>query len=289
MSGHVGSRFVVGGVDRVLPAFWRGVTVEGVNDHGEHRVGGGPGVVGDPVAVGGHCQRHQPCAWISQPGADDGAVLGPGPLDVSPINSEAVATRSTTAHLRGSPQRDSRVAVREDSAAPGEHAGAADTLTFAAYLAVTAALPAAAACGGHDPARRTNGQLRDLEPWRLTALRMHPVLRATGSAMPLDDIVLAHVRHRQRGWNHDDPLHYAYRALNRPFSSAIRRQGGAAGGFSPAGARRPGSGAVASARGTRRTAEQETRRRGPRRTRSGDLPPRLRGLRSAGLNGRGPC
>ncbi|MFI5977310.1 alpha/beta fold hydrolase [Streptomyces sp. NPDC051452] len=52
------------------------------------------------------------------------------------------------------------------------------------------------------------------QPWHLAALRMRPVLRAAASAMPLDDIVLAHVRYRHRGWNHNDPLHDTYRALS---------------------------------------------------------------------------
>ncbi|MFF5025459.1 alpha/beta fold hydrolase [Streptomyces collinus] len=52
------------------------------------------------------------------------------------------------------------------------------------------------------------------QPWHLAALRMRPVLRAAASALPLDDIVLAHVRYRHRGWNQDDPLNDAYRALN---------------------------------------------------------------------------
>ncbi|WP_406841500.1 alpha/beta fold hydrolase (plasmid) [Streptomyces sp. AHU1] len=51
-------------------------------------------------------------------------------------------------------------------------------------------------------------------PWHLTALRMRPVLHAAASAMPLDDIVLAHVRYRHRGWNHNDPLNDAHRALS---------------------------------------------------------------------------
>ncbi|MGX1545481.1 alpha/beta fold hydrolase [Streptomyces adustus] len=52
------------------------------------------------------------------------------------------------------------------------------------------------------------------QPWHLAALRMRPVLRAAASAMPLDDLVLAHVRYRHRGWNQNDPLNDAYRALN---------------------------------------------------------------------------
>ncbi|MFC9282816.1 alpha/beta fold hydrolase [Streptomyces collinus] len=52
------------------------------------------------------------------------------------------------------------------------------------------------------------------QPWHLAALRMRPVLRAAASALPLDDIVLAHVRYRHRGWNQNDPLNDTYRALN---------------------------------------------------------------------------
>ncbi|EGX57093.1 hypothetical protein SZN_24618 [Streptomyces zinciresistens K42] len=51
------------------------------------------------------------------------------------------------------------------------------------------------------------------QPWHLAALRMRPVLRAAASAMPLDELVLARVRYRRRGWNQDDPLHDTYRAL----------------------------------------------------------------------------
>ncbi|TKT06661.1 alpha/beta fold hydrolase [Streptomyces galbus] len=52
------------------------------------------------------------------------------------------------------------------------------------------------------------------QPWHLAALRMRPILRAAASAMPLDDTVLAQVRYRHRGWNHNDPLHDTYRALS---------------------------------------------------------------------------
>ncbi|MFG2638929.1 alpha/beta fold hydrolase [Streptomyces sp. NPDC048362] len=52
------------------------------------------------------------------------------------------------------------------------------------------------------------------QPWHLAALRMRPILRAAASAMPLDDLVLAHVRYRHRGWNQDDPLNDTYRALS---------------------------------------------------------------------------
>lgn len=51
-------------------------------------------------------------------------------------------------------------------------------------------------------------------PWHLAALRMRPVLRAAASSMPLNDLVLAHVRYRHRGWNQNDPLYDTYRALN---------------------------------------------------------------------------
>ncbi|MFG2887865.1 dienelactone hydrolase family protein [Streptomyces sp. NPDC048297] len=51
------------------------------------------------------------------------------------------------------------------------------------------------------------------QPWHLAALRMRPILRAAASAMPLDELVLAHVRYRHRGWNQDDPLNDTYHAL----------------------------------------------------------------------------
>ncbi|MEU5253987.1 alpha/beta fold hydrolase [Streptomyces longwoodensis] len=51
-------------------------------------------------------------------------------------------------------------------------------------------------------------------PWHLAALRMRPVLRAAASATSLDDVVLARVRYRHRGWNHADPVHDACRALD---------------------------------------------------------------------------
>ncbi|MEV5046026.1 alpha/beta fold hydrolase [Streptomyces griseoincarnatus] len=47
----------------------------------------------------------------------------------------------------------------------------------------------------------------------MAALRTRPVLRAAASALPLDDVVLAHVRYRHRGWNRNDPLIDTYRAL----------------------------------------------------------------------------
>ncbi|WP_432020299.1 alpha/beta fold hydrolase [Streptomyces sp. 1222.5] len=49
--------------------------------------------------------------------------------------------------------------------------------------------------------------------WHLAAMRMRPALRAAASAVPLDEVVLAHVHYRHRGWNQGDPLHDAYRAL----------------------------------------------------------------------------
>ncbi|MFF1280708.1 alpha/beta hydrolase [Streptomyces sp. NPDC058299] len=58
------------------------------------------------------------------------------------------------------------------------------------------------------------------QPWHLAALRMRPVLRAAASAVHLDEVVLAHVRYRHRGWNQDDPLNDTYRALNELQQSA---------------------------------------------------------------------
>ncbi|MET8583504.1 alpha/beta fold hydrolase [Streptomyces collinus] len=55
---------------------------------------------------------------------------------------------------------------------------------------------------------------RTAQPWHMAALRMRPVLRAAASTLPLDGIVLAHVRYRHRGWNQDDPLNDTYRALD---------------------------------------------------------------------------
>ncbi|MFF8866049.1 alpha/beta fold hydrolase [Streptomyces sp. NPDC015139] len=51
-------------------------------------------------------------------------------------------------------------------------------------------------------------------PWHLAALRMRPVLRTAASAVSLREAVLGHVRYRHRGWNHEDPLQDAYRALD---------------------------------------------------------------------------
>ncbi|NEA46481.1 alpha/beta fold hydrolase [Streptomyces sp. SID10815] len=52
------------------------------------------------------------------------------------------------------------------------------------------------------------------QPWHLAALRMRPVLRAAGSALRPDEAVLGQVRYRHRGWNREDPLQDAYRALD---------------------------------------------------------------------------
>ncbi|MCQ4205629.1 alpha/beta hydrolase [Streptomyces longispororuber] len=53
-------------------------------------------------------------------------------------------------------------------------------------------------------------------PWHLAALRMKPFVRAVAAALPDDDVLLATVRYRVRGWNGDaaDALHDARRALD---------------------------------------------------------------------------
>ncbi|GGX57755.1 alpha/beta fold hydrolase [Streptomyces fructofermentans] len=50
-------------------------------------------------------------------------------------------------------------------------------------------------------------------PWHPAALRMRPVLRAAASAVSLDDVLLAYVQYRHRGWNEADPADDALRAL----------------------------------------------------------------------------
>ncbi|MEU6405864.1 alpha/beta fold hydrolase [Streptomyces sp. NPDC046985] len=50
-------------------------------------------------------------------------------------------------------------------------------------------------------------------PWHLAALRMRPVLRAAASAVSPQDVLLAQVRYRHRGWNQGDPAEDACRAL----------------------------------------------------------------------------
>ncbi|WP_328491859.1 alpha/beta fold hydrolase [Streptomyces sp. NBC_00414] len=53
-------------------------------------------------------------------------------------------------------------------------------------------------------------------PWHLAALRMKPVVRAVAHAIPDDDVLLAEVRYRVRGWNGGDAdsLRDARRALD---------------------------------------------------------------------------
>ncbi|WP_420032021.1 alpha/beta fold hydrolase [Streptomyces sp. cg28] len=52
-------------------------------------------------------------------------------------------------------------------------------------------------------------------PWHAAALRMRPFERAVASALPDDDVLLARVRYRVRGWNGAaaDPLRDAEEAL----------------------------------------------------------------------------
>ncbi|MFI7387194.1 alpha/beta fold hydrolase [Streptomyces sp. NPDC049813] len=52
-------------------------------------------------------------------------------------------------------------------------------------------------------------------PWHLAALRMEPFVRAVAAALPDDEVALASVRYRVRGWNGDaaDPLQDTHRAI----------------------------------------------------------------------------
>ncbi|OIJ68041.1 alpha/beta fold hydrolase [Streptomyces mangrovisoli] len=52
-------------------------------------------------------------------------------------------------------------------------------------------------------------------PWQLSALRIRPLVRAVAAVTP-DDVLVAQVRYRVRGWNgaDADPLHDAHRALD---------------------------------------------------------------------------
>ncbi|MGW1540075.1 alpha/beta fold hydrolase [Streptomyces sp. NPDC002309] len=54
-------------------------------------------------------------------------------------------------------------------------------------------------------------------PWHLAALRMRPFVRAVAAQVNREDVLLAQVRYRRRGWNGDqaDPLRDARRALDR--------------------------------------------------------------------------
>ena len=57
---------------------------------------------------------------------------------------------------------------------------------------------------------------RPARPWQLAALRMGPVIRAVTAALPHQDVLIAQVRYRLRGWNGDraDPAHDTLRALD---------------------------------------------------------------------------
>ncbi|PWI16873.1 alpha/beta hydrolase [Streptomyces sp. Act143] len=64
------------------------------------------------------------------------------------------------------------------------------------------------------------GRASDLtssRPWHPAALRMRPFLRAVGAALPHEDVVLAGVRYRLRGWNgtRADPVPDTLDALDR--------------------------------------------------------------------------
>ena len=57
---------------------------------------------------------------------------------------------------------------------------------------------------------------RPARPWQLAALRMSPVVRAVIAGLPYDDVLVAQVRYRLRGWNGDraDPARDTFRALD---------------------------------------------------------------------------
>ncbi|WOX11187.1 alpha/beta family hydrolase [Streptomyces sp. N50] len=57
---------------------------------------------------------------------------------------------------------------------------------------------------------------RPARPWQLAALRMGPVARAVTAALPYEDVLMAQVRYRVRGWNGDraDPARDTLRALD---------------------------------------------------------------------------
>ncbi|MEU6818480.1 alpha/beta fold hydrolase [Streptomyces sp. NPDC046860] len=50
-------------------------------------------------------------------------------------------------------------------------------------------------------------------PWHLAALRMRPIQRAVAAGLPQEDVLLAEVRYRQRGWNDGAAADDALRAL----------------------------------------------------------------------------
>ncbi|MFF5495007.1 alpha/beta fold hydrolase [Streptomyces aquilus] len=58
--------------------------------------------------------------------------------------------------------------------------------------------------------------VRATRPWQLAALRMDPFVREVTSALPRQDVLVAQVRYRLRGWNgpHADPLQDTRRALD---------------------------------------------------------------------------
>ncbi|KPI07516.1 hypothetical protein OK074_0226 [Actinobacteria bacterium OK074] len=57
---------------------------------------------------------------------------------------------------------------------------------------------------------------RPARPWQLAALRMEPVVRAVSAAVPRQDVLVARVRYRVRGWNggRADPVRDTVRALD---------------------------------------------------------------------------
>ncbi|MGI5451637.1 alpha/beta hydrolase [Streptomyces sp. CA-249302] len=58
--------------------------------------------------------------------------------------------------------------------------------------------------------------LRPARPWQLAALRTIPFARALTATAPHQDVLVARVRYRLRGWNdeHADPAHDTERALH---------------------------------------------------------------------------
>lgn len=57
---------------------------------------------------------------------------------------------------------------------------------------------------------------RRTRPWQLAALRMDPFVRAVSAALPRQDVLIAQVRYRLRGWNGEraDPVRDIHRALD---------------------------------------------------------------------------
>lgn len=57
---------------------------------------------------------------------------------------------------------------------------------------------------------------RRARPWQLAALRMDPVVRAVTAALPHQDVLVAQVRYRLRGWNggRADPVRDTQEALD---------------------------------------------------------------------------